>query len=156
MSYMNRFNQEDVVRVPGQYDADAVSLQTGLKCEDPSRTVQDQAEDTDINVMVKRFGITGEMPKNVRMPLEGEFFESLDLKDAMNVMNEATRAFMKYPAEVRERFGHDPVKMVQFLSDPENLAEARKLGLAEPEAAPPPPVEPQLVRIVQDEPAPKA
>jgi len=51
-----------LVRGPFQYDADAVSDETGLRCEDESLTVQADRDDVDINFIVERFGIGNPAP----------------------------------------------------------------------------------------------
>jgi len=102
--------------------------------KDKHLTVQASKEEADINTIVKRFGLTGQVPTNVRIPLEMDFSENVfDFRSAMNMVVAAEEAFLAMPADVRARFGNDPHAFVQFASDPENLAEARKLGLALPE-----------------------
>lgn len=141
-----------LIRAAFAYDSDLVSHETGLLCEDESLTVQSDKEDCDINTLVKRFGITGELPSNVRIPLDGEFANVKDFHSAMNLLVEAREGFMELPADVRSRFDHDPGKFVAFCSDEKNLEEARKLGVALPEKVLPV-VEPIQVRVVE---APKA
>lgn len=113
-------------------DGDSVSLETGLVCNEQSLTVQSEAEDADINVIVRRFGITGELPTDVRLPLSGDFTQVSDFQSAMNAVNAAQAAFMEFPAEVRARFGHDPANLIAFAEDPANRDEAIQLGLALP------------------------
>ena len=60
-------------RTPYNYDRDAVSHETGLVCDDPSLAVQSDADDCDINVIVRRFGLTGTMPMSGRVPQYGAF-----------------------------------------------------------------------------------
>ena len=50
------------VRSYGGYDADAVSEETGLQCNDISKTRQADAKDADINNIVRSFGVTGTLP----------------------------------------------------------------------------------------------
>lgn len=117
------------VRSAYNYDRDQVSMDTGLLCEDPSRTRQEFAEECDINTIVRRFGITGEVPTNVRMPMHGDFQELVTFQDAMNALVAAQRSFADMPADVRARFGNDAGVFVDFCSNPDNLDEAIKLGL---------------------------
>lgn len=126
-------------RAAGLYDSDAVSDETALLCEDPSLAIQSQAEEADINVIVRRFGITGEIPISQRspFPLEVDFDEVLDYRTAMDAMLRARRSFESLPAEVRSRFASDPVRFADWAVDPENLPELRKLGLAPPAAVEP-------------------
>jgi len=116
----------------------------------PGKTIQSQKEEADINTIVKRFGISGMLPTNVRTPLNIDFDQSFDFQSAMNLINDAQRAFMEMPADVRQRFGNDPGLFVDFASDPKNQDEARKLGLALPVVVEetPPPVD---VRIITGE-----
>lgn len=124
-----------VVRGPYQYDAEAVSRETGLMCLDPSLTVQADAEETDINVLLKRFGVTGEMPQRVEIPLQEDFLRTLTYHEALNEIRAAEEAFMEYPADIRARFNHDAGLMVAWASDPKNREEAEGMGLVIPESA---------------------
>lgn len=142
---------QHVLRVPFVYDPDEVSNETGLYCADESKAVQSAKEECDINVIVRRFHVTGELPSNVKVPLEGEFQGVMTYKDAMNLIVEAERSFMEMPADVRERFNHDPGKFVAFASDEKNRDEARKLGLLVPAEEPREEV-PLLVRMAPADP----
>lgn len=117
------------VRNAFNYDSDKVSDQTGLKCMDDSMTSQADAEDTDINVLVKRFGLTGEMPVLNRLPISADFVPTMDYHSALNQLQEADDIFMELPAEVRKRFDHDPGAFVNFCSDEKNREELVKMGL---------------------------
>lgn len=143
------------VRSAYNYDRRLVSRATGLKCEDPSLTVQSDAEDADINTIVKRFGLTGQLPSNVRVPLASDFVDIVDFKSAMNALRSAQESFDVMPADVRARFLNDPQVFVEFCTETKdgvlvNLEEMRKLGLAVPKAADSPPPEPISVRVVND------
>lgn len=117
-------------RVAGHYDVDAASLEAGLECKDESLTLQSQAQDADINVILKRFGVTGELPNGLRVPVYGNFEGVSDYREALDLIREADRAFMSLPAEVRNRFANDAGAFVDFASNPANLEELRKMGLA--------------------------
>lgn len=115
---------------PFNYDTNAAGDESGLKCEDKSLALQSQAEDADINVILKRFGVTGQMPVSAR-PVTYQDFEGIfDFRTALEAVRAGEEAFMQLPAEVRSRFSHDPQVFVEFCSDPANLPELRKLGLA--------------------------
>jgi len=134
------------VRSPYNYDVAAASRESGLECLDESLAVQSEAEDADINTIVKRFGLTGQLPENVRVPLASDFTEAMDFKSAMNAIRAAQESFAEMPAHVRERFQNDPEKFVLFCTAEEggklaNLDEMRKLGLA---VAAPEPVVPAV------------
>lgn len=127
------------VRSPYNYDADLVSNETGLKCEDASLAQQHQKDESDINVIVKRFGLTGELPANPRLPQYGDFTGIKDYQSALHAVQSAQEAFMEIPAEIRARFDNDPEVFLEFCANPANKEEAIKIGLIkkpEPETAP--------------------
>lgn len=127
------------VRSAYNYDMNAASVESGLACAEPTLAKQSFKEEVDINTIIKRFGLSGELPQNVEMPLTGDYEGVFDFQSAMNVVRGAQEAFAAMPASVRTRFSNDPRLFVDFCLNPENLDEARKLGLALPkpvEAAP--------------------
>jgi phage internal scaffolding protein len=118
------------LRAAYNYDADEVSLETGLSMDpDESVTQQQFKEECDINEIVRRFGLTGELPENVRMPVSGDFTGVSDFTTAMQMIQAAEEAFMQFPGDVRARFMNDPAQMIAFLEDGKNLKEAQELGL---------------------------
>lgn len=98
-----------------------------------SRTVQSQRDEADINVIVRRFGVTGMVPQSVRLPTYGDFTGVEDYRTGLHALKEAQASFMAMPSHVRKRFDNDPAKFVDFCSDKANLPELRKMGLAVPE-----------------------
>lgn len=114
------------------YDPDMVSFETGLECLEPGRTQQHQAEEADINTIVRRFGVTGKLPENVRAPTYADFDEIVDFQSAQNAIIQARDSFMRMPAGIRARFDNDPGAFVDFCSDEANRDELVKLGLALP------------------------
>lgn len=95
-----------------------------------SLTVQSDAVDADINVIVRRFGITGQMPQNLRLPEFGDFDGVDNFLDAQAVIQAAEREFMSIPAEIRARFDNDPGVFFQVAAEPANIEYMRELGLA--------------------------
>ena len=77
------------LRTPYNYDVDAVSVASGLKCEDATRTQQQFAEEADINTIVERFNLTGQLPQDVRPPQYADFEGVFDFKSAMNAIRAA-------------------------------------------------------------------
>lgn len=100
-------------------------------------TQQQFAEDADINTIVRRFGITGQLPQGVRLPTYGDFTGVNDYRSALEALEAAKASFMAMPADVRAEFDNDPALFVEFCSDPANLPALRELGLAVPEKASP-------------------
>lgn len=115
------------------YDREVVSDETGLACRDVSLAKQSMAEECDINVIVRRFGLTGQLPSDVRMPTYGDFSSVIDFHTAMNAIVQAREAFDRMPADVRYRFHNDAGEFVAFCSDDRNAGEAERLGLLDPE-----------------------
>jgi len=127
------------------YDRDAVSVDSGLVCEDESLALQSAKDESDINTIVRKFGLTGELPNDLKMPQSGDFTDVPDFHTAMNLVRSAQEEFLRVPADVRARFSNDPQKLMSFLEDESNRDEARKLGfLAEPVPVP----EPMRVQVV--------
>lgn len=94
-----------------------------------SLTKQSFKEESDINTIVRRFGLTGELPSDLRVPLNGDFTEVPDFSTAMQMIVEARESFDALPAHLRARFHNDAREFVDFVSDDSNRAEAEKLGL---------------------------
>lgn len=125
-----------------------VSLETALVCEDESLAVQSAAADADINTIVRRFNVTGQLPAFNREPFYGDFTNVGDYRDALHKVMEADASFAALPAEVRKRFDNDPALLYEYLHtefDEAKLAEARSLGLVGPEEPIPAPVRVEVV-----------
>lgn len=121
--------QTPFLRTPYNYDMNAAGDEDGISCPEPTLAKQEFKEETDINTIVERFHITGELPENVRAPTHQDFLGIFDFQDAMNAIVQAREAFQQMPANVRYRFHNDPAEFVDFCSDPNNKAELGKLGL---------------------------
>ena len=137
---------QPMFRTMYNYDRDAVSNATGTVCETETRTQQQFKDECDINKLMAKFGVTGEIPQNIRPPMQEEYEGIFDFQSAMNVIREAQEAFMQMPSGVRARFQNNPAVFTDYFQDPENRLEAEKLGLVIPrpkEVAPTPPEETQ-------------
>lgn len=117
------------LRTPYNYDVDKISDETGLACQDPSLAQQNFKDETDINYIVRQFGLTGELPGQPLSPQYGDFTGVLDYHSAVNAVLAAQDDFMELPAQMRSRFNNDPAQLIDFLSKEENREEAIKLGL---------------------------
>lgn len=103
-----------------------------LKTEFRERTKQSYKDEVDINTIVKRFGLTGEVPVGVRMPLQADFVQAVTFQDAMNAIVAARESFDQMQSHVRKRFHNDPAEFVAFMEDEKNAEEAVKLGIRLP------------------------
>jgi len=119
-------------------NGEAAGEAAGLCCRDVSLSVQDAKADCDINTIMSRYVTSGVAPQVTRVPLEGDFSEVTDYQSAMLAVQRAQESFLSLDGKVRERFGHDAGRFVDFCLDPANLPELRKMGLAPPAQEPPP------------------
>ncbi|WNK13734.1 MAG: internal scaffolding protein [Microvirus sp.] len=122
------------VRSPYNYDTEHASDESGLQCQDKSRAQQHMVDDTDINKLVERYLVTGEMPQLKAPPLQGDFSQVMTYQESLNLMIEAQRSFDALPAKIRNRFENDPGQFVDFCSNEANRDEVRQMGLYSPEA----------------------
>lgn len=132
-------------RTQYNYDRDAASKATATTCEIETRTQQQFKDECDINKLMERFGVTGTVPQVIRPPMQEDYEGIFDFQTAMNTLRRAQEEFMKMPSGVRARFQNNPHIFTQYFQNPENRAEAEKLGLVlpqpkkEPIVAPEPP-----------------
>jgi len=123
------------LRSPFNYDRDAASDESGLKCEDVSLTKQSFADECDINTIVRNFGLTGSLPDNYKPPQYGDFEGVADYQSALNAVIAADDAFMLMPPNLRERFHNNPQHLIEFLASENNYEEAVSLGLVQARSA---------------------
>lgn len=119
-----------VVRGENSFDPDENSRCCAIDFGDePSLCQQQFKDDSDINIMMERFGVTGLLPMSVRVPQYGDFTGISDYQSALNAVIAADEAFMELPAHVRERFGHSSEALINFCADDKNRDEAIRLGI---------------------------
>jgi phage internal scaffolding protein len=119
-------------------DNDVASFESALECQDESLAIQSAKDETDINTIVRKFGLTGELPSDIKMPQTGDFTNIPDFHTAMNIIRTTQEEFLRVPAEVRARFNNDPQRFMEFVEDDSNRDEARKMGLLRPDPVVPP------------------
>lgn len=112
------------------YDFKKRSDEAGFYSDQPSLTTQADAVDADINVIVRRYGITGQLPNNIRIPTYGDFTGIGDFRSALQAIDDAEANFMLLPAELRAKFSNDPQLFLDYCTDPNNLDSLVDLGLA--------------------------
>jgi phage internal scaffolding protein len=117
------------IRTQFNYDHNAASNASGLVCEEPTRAQQHHRDECDINVILERFGKTGQMPVNAISGTYGDFSGVHDYHTALNAIIASESEFAALPAQIRNRFQNDPSNLIEFLDDPRNKAEAESLGL---------------------------
>lgn len=115
---------------PEVYDEYSAPHGAGTVCKEPSLTRQSEAKDADINNIVARFTQTGMVPV-VEAGRFADVSEVGDFRAVRDHINAVTDEFMQLDARVRARFDNDPARLIDWLADPANEAEAEKLGLVE-------------------------
>lgn len=135
MNFGTRYNHHGIAR--------------GVDCScDEVITKQEFAEECSIDRIMARYTRGGELPSALKEALYGDFSEAVDFVQAQEIVLHARAQFEALDAKVREKFQNDPTRFLEFVGDPKNEDEARKLGLLNPPPAPP---EPTLVKFAPDE-----
>lgn len=130
---------------PFTIDPDLHSDSHSLECLDESKTVQADLQQSDINFIVKQFGLTHELPYGQQVPVFADYADiPNDYHAAKNFMMDAEHAFMQMPAEQRSRFDNDPGKLLAFLADDANRKAAEELGFVPRPSPLPNPAEPPI------------
>lgn len=132
-----------------QYTGELVNPHTGQVTKPPSMTKQEFVKECDVNNVIKSYSpraMAAMIAENAAKARYEDLPDNLDFQASIELVRSAEASFMTLPAKIRDRFGQDPVQFLAFLSDPKNLDEARKLGLAKPApvvpSAPPSPTPP--------------
>jgi len=120
------------LRTAYNYDTNAASNASGLVCEEPTRAQQHHRDECDINVILERFGKTGQVPVSAISATYGDFSGVNDYHTALNTLIAAESEFDALPAKLRARFDNEPANLIEFLNDPKNKDQAIELGLVNP------------------------
>lgn len=119
--------------------------------KNPTLTQQQFQQECDINFIVKQNEATGFFSHvNNRQPQYGELPDVLDYQQSLDLVAQAQDTFMALGADIRARFNNDPARLLAFLGDASNAAEAIKLGLATPvkaEPEKPTPTPPEAAKV---------
>lgn len=116
------------LRAAHNYDPDQVTVETGLQCADPSLALQSQAEEANINTIVRNFGVTGMLPQTLTAPTYGDFTGISDYHEAMGLIVEANAAFAALPSDLRRDFNHDPGAFLDYVESA-NADQLAELGI---------------------------
>lgn len=118
--------------------------------EEESMTQQSDKNETDINILMQRFGATGQLPTVTDPAKFGDFTEAPDFRTAQDMLMRAREAFAAVPAKIRKQFDNDPAKFHEFVTNPDNLEEMQNLGLANKPKKVPTPPEPFARTVIDD------
>jgi len=120
-----------------RYDTKAVSdAAVRVFPDDEPELVQQHLQDeVDINTIVRRFGMTPEIPDWKARGVYGDFTGISDFESAVEKIRSVSEQFMRLSPTVREKFENDPGKLVAY-------AESVTPEEFDAMLAPPVPVEP--------------
>jgi len=119
------------------------SLRVQHSLDPESLTEQGHKDQCNINSILKRVARQGMAPIAEGMGKFGDFSEIGEFHDVQDRILDAHAQFGALPASIRKRFDNDPGQLVDFMADPSNEDEARKLGLL-PEFDIPTPIDAHL------------
>jgi len=100
-----------------------------LHFKEPPLTKQEFLEESDINNIVKKYQITGELPMRGRQGIFTDVSHVPDYREALDIVRHAQYGFEALPAAIRTKFNNDPEQMINFIKDPANFEESVSLGL---------------------------
>lgn len=101
------------------------------------RTKQSFRDETNINNIIAKFKRTGVLEgARSTPPRFADFGTATDFMEVQNLLIEAKEQFMSLPAKLRTLFQNDPARLLAWLENPANRAQAIELGLIVPEQGP--------------------
>ena len=113
-------------------------LKVALECKDETMTQQQYKKEQDIKEIIKKYGATGLLNKNIMAndPKFDDVSHIIDYQDAANKIAKAQQEFDQMPHELKEKFNYNPAKLLDYLNKSENLQEAIELGLVNKQMTP--------------------
>jgi len=117
------------VKNPITYDRDKNSADSTFVFSKPSLAKQSFRDECDINNILRKFNVTGQLPVGSVQPQYGDFSGITDYQSALNAVMAAQDSFLQLPAKVRAKFDNDPALFLEFASDEANKDEMKALGL---------------------------
>lgn len=116
---MIRIERPDGVKyAPGvslrSYDASELSEATGTETGSESLVQQQFLEESDVNTIVRRFGLAPSVHADVAGGVYGDFTGIEDYQGAIAAIQRAEDGFMRLPPQVREKFDNDPGRLISM------------------------------------------
>ncbi len=96
--------------------------------EEPAQ--QQFKEDCDINTIMQRFQKSGAIDHVSNHQPQYGFATPSDYHTSMNIIAIADSMFNDLPSGIRNRFSNNPEEFLEFVQNPDNADEAKKLGIA--------------------------
>lgn len=120
-------------RTPVTHQPSNKGTRTTVPYNATSLTQKHQAQDADINVIMKKFGVTGTLPLAPMPPTFLEVPDDLDMQSALHLVRQGQESFESLPAQTRAYFGND---LARFVAAVDQLRAAKdwdsieRMGLA--------------------------
>ena len=102
----------------------------------PSMTKQHLKDEADVNKIIKRYGLAQIQQNAAMVELQYGEITSMSLQEAIDMVEKANEAFLTVPSEIRAKFNNDAGAWIDYATNPANLDELVKLGLASPKEEP--------------------
>ncbi len=109
------------------------SRRVQLELDVESKVEQHHEGSSDINAIIRKAEKVGRLPDPVLPGVYGDFSSAEDYHETQNRVIAAGDMFDALPADLRMEFGNDAGVMLEFVNNPDNVEEARKMGLVPPE-----------------------
>lgn len=104
-------------------------LRVQSDCSGPSLTQQHERDETDINLIVKRYVRGDQSVVNSREATYGDVSGAVDLAEAFNRVEEAREQFASLPSSIRKIAENSPVKLLELLSTVDGVQDLVDAGL---------------------------
>lgn len=92
-------------------------------------TRQSEADQADINKILKRFEQNGIIPMTREQGVYADVSEIGDYRSALEQVERANQYFMSLPADVRSKFSNDPARLLDAIADEDRRLELEELGI---------------------------
>lgn len=103
------------IRTPYNYDVNEASLVTGVECVEPTLARQEFKNDSDLNTMIRRFGVEVAQTPNWR-----EFDATVipdNFMELQAILKEGVDAFNSLPSDVRAKHENNPEKFLNWVKE---------------------------------------
>lgn len=100
-----------------------------------SMTKQSHKDECDINQILAKFQKSGMVTHSNKNAARYGFATSLDLRESLEIVKEAQTMFDELPSTIRKKFRNEPAEFLDFVQNPDNLAEMGEMGMLNPPLA---------------------
>lgn len=92
-------------------------------------TEQGPKDECDVNNIIRKYAMTGVIEHVAQLDAQYGDLTATSYKEMIDKVMSLKEKFLEFPSALRNRFGNDPAKLLDFLDDPRNKEEAMKLGI---------------------------